>query len=132
MVDQLIKEVQFRTSRSSGAGGQNVNKVSTKVELVFNVHDSSFLTDNEKTLLHENLKNRISKEGLLILRCDTTRSQLKNKEIVVERFIKLITDALKPKEERKATKPTRTSVEKRLSDKKKLSGKKELRKPPTD
>lgn len=132
MKDSLNKEVKYRTSRSSGAGGQHVNKVSTKVELVFDVNGSTILSEEQKTVIRERLKNRISKEGLMILYCDETRSQLKNKEIVFSRFIQLIEDALKPIKKRKPTKPTKSSVEKRLKDKKTKSEKKDLRKPPAN
>ena len=132
MQDSLNKEVKYRTSRSSGAGGQHVNKVSTKVELIFDVNGSAVLSEEQKMIIHEKLKNRISNEGLLILHCDETRSQLKNKEIVFMRFIALIEDALKPEKERKPTKPTKSSVEKRLYNKKKKSDKKDLRKPLDD
>ena len=128
MPDSLNKEVKYRTSRSSGAGGQHVNKVSTKVELIFDVNGSAVLSEEQKMIIHEKLKNRIFKEGLLILHCDETRSQLKNKEIVFMRFIALIEDALKPIKKRKPTKPTKSSVEKRLYNKKKKSDKKDLRK----
>ena len=128
MPDSLNKEVKYRTSRSSGAGGQHVNKVSTKVELIFDVNGSAVLSEEQKTIIHEKLKNRISNEGLLILHCDETRSQLKNKEIVYNRFVILIEDALKPIKKRKSTKPTKSSVEKRLFNKKKKSDKKDLRK----
>ncbi len=132
MPDGLNKEVKYRTSRSSGAGGQHVNKVSTKVELIFDVNRSAVLSEEQKTIIYDKLKNRISNEGLLILQCDETRSQLKNKEIVFNRFVKLVEDALKPKKERKPTKPTKSSVKKRLYNKKKKSDKKDLRKPLDD
>ncbi len=132
MQESLKKEVRYRTSRSSGAGGQHVNKVSTKVELIFDVENSETLTEEQQAIIRVKLKNRISKEGLLLLQCDETRSQVKNKEIVCNRFINLIEEALKPEKERKPTVPTKTSVEKRLKDKKKKSGKKELRKPLDD
>ena len=132
MSDSLNKEVKYGTSRSSGAGGQHVNKVSTKVELIFDVNGSAVLSEKQIMIIHEKLKNRISNEGLLILHCDETRSQLKNKEIVFMRFIALIEDALKPEKERKPTKPTKSSVEKRLYNKKKKSDKKDLRKPLDD
>ncbi len=128
MQESLNKEVKYRTSRSSGAGGQHVNKVSTKVELIFGVDASEVLTEEQKAVVHERLKNRITNEGNLILQCDETRSQLKNKEIVFKRFVNLIEEALKPEKERKPTKPTKVSVEKRLKDKKKKSEKKDFRK----
>jgi len=83
ILSDLHKEVKYRTSRSGGAGGQNVNKVSTKVELLFDVMKSGILTDRKKTIINEKLKNRISQEGILALQCDETRSQLKNKEIAI-------------------------------------------------
>ncbi len=129
MQGDFKKEVKYRTSRSSGAGGQHVNKVSTKVELLFDVDASELLTEEQKAVIRTKLKNRISNEGLLILQCDETRSQLKNKEIVYQRFINLIEEALKPEKKRKPTKRTRASVEKRLKEKKKKSEKKDFRKP---
>lgn len=132
MIEGVKNEVSYRTSRSSGAGGQHVNKVSTKVELMFNVADSKFLTDEEKEIISRKLRNRISKDGLLLMHCDETRSQLKNKEIVLKRFFALIKDSLIPEKERKQTKPTKSSKEKRLSDKRKVSEKKDNRKTKTD
>ena len=126
----LSKEVKYRTSRSSGAGGQHVNKVSTKVELLFHVESSEILSEEQKTIITKKLKNRISNDGWLTLSCDETRSQAKNKEIVFDRFMALINEALKPVKKRKPTKPTKNSVEKRLKKKKKLSEKKDLRKKP--
>ena len=90
MMTDLSKEVKYRTSKSSGAGGQHVNKVATKVELIFAVKDSRVLTEHQKKVIFEKLDNRISKEGLMLLQCDETRSQLKNKEIVFRRFMLLI------------------------------------------
>lgn len=124
----LDKEVNYRTSRSGGAGGQHVNKVSTKVELLFDVNASEILTDRKKTIINEKLSNRISQEGLLSLTCAETRSQSANKEIVLERFINLIKTALTPVKKRRSTKPSRSSVRKRLDNKKKHSEKKSNRK----
>jgi len=126
----LKVEVKYRTSRSSGAGGQHVNKVSTKVELLFHVDNSEVLTEEQKAVIRKKLKNRISNDGWLTLSCDETRSQAKNKEIVFDRFMILINEALKPVKKRKPTKPTKTSVEKRLKEKKKKSEKKDQRKKP--
>ncbi len=128
MLENLHKEVNYRTSRSGGAGGQNVNKVSTKVELLFDVENSMVLTDRQKDIVMEKLANRISQDGVLSLKCDETRSQLSNKEIVLERFMHIIKTALTPVKKRRPTKPSKSSVRKRLSDKKKLSEKKSNRK----
>ena len=126
--EELNKEVTYRTSRSGGAGGQHVNKVSTKVEILFNVNASSILTDRRKTIILEKLANRITSEGVLTLKCDETRSQTVNKEIVFERFINLIKTALTPVKKRRPTKPSKSSVKKRLDNKKKHSEKKSNRK----
>ena len=126
--EDLNKEVTYRTSRSGGAGGQHVNKVSTKVELLFNVEASMVLTDRRKMLVLEKLSNRITAEGILTLKCDETRSQLTNKEIVFTRFVNLIKTALAPVKKRRPTKPSKSSVRKRLDNKKKHSEKKSNRK----
>lgn len=126
----LKSELKFRTSRSSGPGGQSVNKVSTKVELLFDVWNSNVLTIEQKEIISIKLKNRINTEGILQISSDETRSQLKNKEIVIERFNGLLEEALKPVKKRKPTKPGKSSKEKRLKTKKIKSDKKDLRKPP--
>ena len=124
---QLYQEVTFKTSRSGGAGGQHVNKVSSKVELIFDVDKSMQFTDEQKVVMQNKLANRIDNEGLLHLQCDETRSQLKNKEIVFERLLDLISMALKPVKKRKPSKPSKSSIKKRLDSKKKLSDKKDSR-----
>ncbi len=96
--DQILKELVFKTSRSSGSGGQNVNKVSTKVELRFDLKNTMLLSDNEKERIVVKLKNRISLEGILILSSDSERTQLRNKKKVIELFFELLEKALqKPK-----------------------------------
>ena len=132
MFEQILTELNFRASKSSGPGGQHVNKVSTRVTLLFGVAGSSVLSDDQKELILGKLKNRISNDGILSLSCNETRSQVKNKEIVIERFKVLIENAIKPIKKRKPTKPTKASVQKRLKDKKVQSDKKDLRKPPVD
>ena len=127
---KLKAELKFRTSRSSGPGGQSVNKVSTKVELMFDVWNSNVLSIEQKEIVLKKLKNRINSEGTLQLFSEETRSQLKNKELVIERFLQLLEEALKPIKKRKPTKPSKTSKEKRLKSKKIKSDKKDLRKPP--
>jgi len=128
MFIDLHKEVKYRTSRSSGAGGQNVNKVATKVEILFDVENSVVLTEKQKKIILLKLQNRISNEGILSLQCDETRSQLKNKEIAFNRFLVLIKETLKPVKKRKPTKPSKSAIQKRLNNKKKLSEKKSNRK----
>lgn len=118
------KELQFQASRSGGAGGQNVNKVATKVELRFDVQHSEALTEEEKALVQEKLGNRINNEGFLQIVCQTERSQLKNKETCVKRFYELLRQALTKQKKRKATKPSRSSVKQRLEGKKKQAEKK--------
>ena len=128
----LYTELTFKTSRSGGAGGQHVNKVSSKVELIFDVDGSAQFTDEQKEIIFLKLANRIDNEGLLHLQCDETRSQLKNKEMVFERFLNLIKLALAPIKKRKPSKPSKASVRKRLDSKKKLSDKKDSRRFKTD
>jgi len=123
-------ELVFSASRSSGPGGQNVNKVSTKVELRFNVMNSSLLTQEEKTLILEKLVNRINQEGELVMVSQRERTQLKNKQVVTEKFYLLLAKALTPKKKRKPTKPSLAAKEKRLEDKRNLAEKKETRKKP--
>lgn len=126
--DLILKELVFKAVRSSGSGGQNVNKVSTKVELRFDVEHSEFLTGDDKNRIFKKLKNRISNEGILIITSDTERTQLRNKNKAVELFFNLLEQALKKPKKRKKTKPTRASKEKRLKEKKVQSEKKQLRK----
>jgi len=125
--EKIIKELSFKTSRSSGSGGQNVNKVSTKVELRFNLFDSEALNEEEKERISEKLKNKISQEGILIVTSDSERTQLGNKKKVIELFISLIEKSLIKPKKRTKTKPTKASKEKRLKEKKIQSEKKKLR-----
>jgi len=126
--EALINELEIKAVRSSGPGGQHVNKVSTKVELRFNIQNSRILLNNEKFLINLKLSNRISAEGELIITDQSSRSQLKNKDFAISRFILLIEQALKQPKTRVATKPTKQSKRKRIDNKKKLSMKKQLRK----
>jgi len=125
---QLQTELEFKAVRSSGAGGQNVNKVSTKVILNWNSLITSGLTENELNRVQKKLANRINKEGVLILECDETRSQLKNKELVIKRFLFLMENALIIPKKRIATKIPKAVIRKRLNDKKLNGEKKENRK----
>lgn len=115
--EKIISELSFKAIRSSGAGGQNVNKVSSKVVLTFDVNASQCLTDEEKELISNKIKTKLTSENILILNCDEDRSQLKNKEIVIKRFLEIIAKALIIPKPRKATKIPRSVIEKRLKDK---------------
>ncbi|MFU1858812.1 alternative ribosome rescue aminoacyl-tRNA hydrolase ArfB [Sphingobacterium sp. NGMCC 1.201703] len=117
----LIGELTFKFSRSGGAGGQHVNKVSSKVTLQWDVERSAVFSAEEKALLAEKLSNRINKEGILQLESDTDRSQVRNKEIAIDRFLHLVKDALVPSKPRKKTKIPYSSVLKRLDRKKQQS-----------
>lgn len=123
----MIKELKFKAVRSGGAGGQHVNKVSSKIELTFDLGNSESLTEEEKALLIQKLKNKLTKENVLLLQCDESRSQHKNKEIAIDRFLNIISAGLKVEKPRKATKPSKSSIAKRLEKKKKQAFKKVLR-----
>ncbi len=124
----LTPEFKFAASRSGGKGGQNVNKVSTKVELRFHVMDSALLSEEEKEIITNKLLARINLEGYLRVVSQTERTQLGNKEKCVAKFYALLEKALAPVKPRKQTKPSKSSVRERLNDKKKLSEKKQERK----
>jgi len=128
--EKIISELNFKAVRSIGAGGQNVNKVSSKVVLSFDLEASQALSDEEKTLLKENLSTRLTSENILILNCDEDRSQLKNKEIVVKRFLELIKKGLYVPKVRKATKVPKAVIKKRIKDKKNISDLKQSRRKP--
>ncbi|WP_369048415.1 alternative ribosome rescue aminoacyl-tRNA hydrolase ArfB [Tenacibaculum sp. UWU-22] len=128
--ENLIKELTFKTAKSSGAGGQHVNKVSSKVILMFNITDSLVLSEEEKELLLQNLSTKITKESVLILSSDKSRSQHKNKEAVIKRFLDLIFSSLVKPIDRKQTKPSKASVLKNEEQKRKQAFKKAFRKKP--
>ncbi|MBN3518937.1 aminoacyl-tRNA hydrolase [Algoriphagus lutimaris] len=120
----FLSEMNFQTSRSGGAGGQHINKVETKVQLSFDLENSMFLTEEEKSLIREKLKNKITDDGFLQIQAQEKRSQLQNKEIVIRKFYKLIQKSLEKKKVRKATKPGKGAIEKRLKSKKSQGEKK--------
>lgn len=129
-IQKIISELQFKAVRSSGAGGQNVNKVSSKVVLSFDLKNSQALSEEEKLLLETNLSSRLTTDLVLILNCDEDRSQLKNKEIVTKRFLEIIKKGLAVPKIRKATKVPKSVIKKRIKDKKNLSDLKQSRKKP--
>jgi len=129
-IDKILSELSFKAVRSSGAGGQNVNKVSSKVVLSFDVHHSQWLTDEEKLLVATKLSFRLTSDAILILNCDEDRSQFRNKEIVIKRFLELIKNALFIPKERKPTKIPKSVIRKRIKDKKNISEVKKNRRKP--
>ncbi|HAH22442.1 MAG TPA: aminoacyl-tRNA hydrolase [Prolixibacteraceae bacterium] len=116
-IPDLSAEFIFQASRSSGPGGQNVNKVNSKIELRFNIQNSSLLMEEQKEILLTKLSTKISSDGFLIVVSQGDRSQLVNKEDAIRKLYELIEKALRPVKRRKSTKPTRSSIEKRLTGK---------------
>lgn len=127
-INLLKKELKYKTSRSGGKGGQNVNKVETKVEVAFNVANSYALTEIQKQIILSKVKNKLTEDGFLKLTEDANRSQLTNKEAVVQRLIKVLNRALEIQKKRKPTKPTKASQKKRSESKKHRSDIKQSRK----
>ncbi|MBS1638356.1 MAG: aminoacyl-tRNA hydrolase [Bacteroidetes bacterium] len=123
----LDKECEFKTSRSSGKGGQNVNKLETRVELWFNIEASAILTPAEKKRLLEKLAARLVNNNTLHLQEQSARTQLQNKDLILKKFYKRLDLAMKQEKPRKATKPSKSAVEKRLKSKKIASERKEQR-----
>ena len=124
-------ELTFSASRSGGAGGQNVNKVNTKVELRFAVDASQLLSDDEKRLVHEKLAARINAAGELIIVSQTERTQLGNKMQCIDKLYDLLENALRIRKKRKPTKPTKSSMLKRLESKRHQAERKEARRNPS-
>lgn len=126
----IINELSFKAIRSSGAGGQHINKTSSKIELTFDLENSNALSKKEKERLKEKLSSKLTNENVLILFCEETRSQHRNKEIAIKRFLEIIKKGLTKPKIRKETKPSKVSIQKRLEKKQNNSIKKALRKKP--
>ena len=128
--NSILEEITFRTSRSSGAGGQHVNKTETKVEVLFDVMASAGLSDEEKELVKVKLANRSNEEGILSVNSQKSRSQLDNKDNAIEKLNHLLVKALTPVTKRIRTKPNKAAIEERLTEKKMQAEKKIARKKP--
>ncbi len=126
-IPDLKSELIFKTSRSSGPGGQNVNKVNTRVELRFNISESKLLSEEQKHILLSKLKSKISQDGFLIVISQKERSQILNKEEATKKLYSILLKALTPVKKRKPTRPTKVSVEKRIQTKKQQGEKKTRR-----
>lgn len=129
-LEDLLSEVSYKAVRSSGAGGQNVNKVATKVILQFSIDNSQMLSEEQKEKLREFLKTRLDKNGVLTLSSSESRSQFRNKTLVDRRFLDMIEEGLKEDKERIPTKTPKAVKQKRLKNKKIQSEKKANRKKP--
>jgi ribosome-associated protein len=129
--EEILRSVTFKTSRSGGKGGQNVNKVSSKVELIFDLETALYFDEDEKILLRSRLENRLDTEGLLHIVSQEDRSQLLNKEKTVVKLIELLKRSLQVQKKRKATKIPKGVIQKRLKNKSVNANRKESRKKPT-
>ena len=127
-IDALINELDIKATHSSGKGGQNVNKVSTKIVLIFDLTKSVIISRGIKEELRESLKKKLTKNGQIHIQSSAERSQFLNKQHAIYKFLNLLDVMLEPRIERIATKPTKGSVEKRIIEKNIKSEKKQLRK----
>lgn len=123
----FLAEVSFKTSRSSGKGGQHVNKTESRVSLFFDIEESDLLTGEEKSILKERLMSRLTDGKIVQIDVEDSRSQQRNKEIALKRLVKLLGDNSKPKKKRKISKPSKAAIKKRLKAKKVQSEKKQYR-----
>jgi ribosome-associated protein len=128
--EKLLKEISFKAIRSSGPGGQHVNKTASKAVISFTINTSEIFTPKEKQRLLEKLKTRISQDGSLTITCSESRSQHRNKALAIARLFSLLEKSLRVAKSRKKSRPSRNAVEKRLVSKKKHALKKANRKPP--
>ena len=128
--DILLKEVTYKAVRSSGAGGQHVNKVSTKVLISFDLGKSEGLSYAEKVLLNKTISSRLTSDQVLILSCDKSRSQLKNKTLVIRRLLEILTEGLKVQNKRILAKPSKNSIKKTKAKKSQRGELKQLRRKP--
>ena len=132
MTECLLGEISFRTSRSTGPGGQHVNKTESRVELIWNLNQTGCLDDRQKYLLAGRIGHRLTEEGVLILASEKYRSQHRNREDVTQRFLELVKAGLVPVKKRRPTRPTRSSVEHRIKQKKIRGELKRNRRPPRE
>jgi ribosome-associated protein len=126
-IENIRPELLFTSSRSSGPGGQNVNKVNSKITLHWNVSQSTVLTEEEKATIHHKLATHITNEGVLQITSQEARSQLQNKEIAIQKLKQLLTKAFAKKKARKPTKPSKAAKQKRIQQKKQHGEKKKWR-----
>lgn len=126
----LINELDFTASRSGGPGGQNVNKVNSKITLRFDVVHSEILNETEKAIILKSLSHYLTKDGILMISSQDKRSQLENKQVVIEKLDKMMAKAFEKKKVRRATKASQSSIQRRITNKKLLSEKKKWRQKP--
>lgn len=129
--EKLLKEISFKAVRSSGPGGQHVNKTASKAVISFTISTSQIFSPIEKQRLLEKLKPRISQDGILTITCSESRSQHRNKALAIARLFRLLEKSLRVAKSRKKSRPSRNAIEKRIVAKKKHALKKANRKPPS-